>query len=299
MVQYMYCIKLEKSERMRKVILPITCALALVSACSSVNLPTTDEKETNTTTSESQDGAATNPSTTSEDKAAEQPQADEVEPSETDILNLESIYFNEVKEVSGKLVIQNPLNVLALVNKQYALPSDYNPSDLVRPNVPFSFGAEVIEKSLMRQEAATALEAMFTAASSQGIELFAVSGYRSYSRQQVLFEAEVAKVGEEQAAQVVAVPGNSEHQSGLAMDISAKSANLGLTEAFGNTNEGKWLAANAHKYGFILRYPLGKESITGYQFEPWHFRYVGVKAAEIIFTKQLTLEEYFNIVKKV
>lgn len=212
---------------------------------------------------------------------------------------LEAIYFNDVKEVNGKQVIQNPLNVLALVNKMFALPDNYNPTDLVKPNVSFSFGNETIEKSLMRKEAALALEKMFTEAKTNGIELYAVSGYRSYERQRIIFDAEVKKSGEEKATQVVAVPGNSEHQSGLAMDISAKSADLGLTESFGETNEGKWLAANAHKYGFILRYPKGKESITGYQYEPWHFRYVGVSAAQTIFEKNITLEEYFNIVEKI
>jgi len=212
---------------------------------------------------------------------------------------LEAIYFNDVKEVNGKQVIQNPLNVLALVNKMFALPDNYNPTDLVKPNVSFSFGNETIEKSLMRKEAALALEKMFSEAKTNGIELYAVSGYRSYERQRIIFDAEVKKSGEEKAAQVVAVPGNSEHQSGLAMDISAKSADLGLTESFGETIEGKWLAANAHKYGFILRYPKGKESITGYQYEPWHFRYVGVSAAQTIFEKNITLEEYFNIVEKI
>lgn len=203
-----------------------------------------------------------------------------------------------MKEVDGKQVIQNPLNVLALVNKMFALPESYNPTDLVKPNVSFSFGDQTIEKSLMRQEAAVALENMFAEAKTSGIELYAVSGYRSYERQRIIFDAEVKKSGEEKAMQVVAVPGNSEHQSGLAMDISAKSANLSLTESFGETNEGKWLAANAHKYGFILRYPKGKETITGYQYEPWHFRYVGVDAAQTIFEKILRLKSTLISLKK-
>ena len=98
---------------------------------------------------------------------------------------------------------------------------------------------------------------------------------------------------------VVANPGFSEHQTGLAMDISSLSANRDLTEEFGETIEGKWLKENAHLFGFILRYPKGKESITGYQYEPWHFRYVGEKVAPIIFSKNLTLEEYFKKVEKI
>ena len=82
------------------------------------------------------------------------------------------------------------------------------------------------------------------------------------------------------------------------MDISSKAEGMLLTESFGDAKEGKWLAENAHRFGFILRYPKGKEEITGYQYEPWHFRYIGIEAATIIYEKQLTLDEYFNIVQK-
>ena len=117
--------------------------------------------------------------------------------------------------------------------------------------------------------------------------------------QKSVFDAEVNKVGYEKAVQAVAVPGNSEHQTGLSMDISSESAQFALTEQFGETAEGKWLANNAHRFGFILRYPKGKEGITGYQYESWHYRYVGVKAATEIYENQLTLEEYFKVVEKI
>lgn len=214
-------------------------------------------------------------------------------------ITLKAAYFNQIKQVNGKNVIQNPDNILALVNHQFSLPSTYAPKDLVRPKVAFSFGNKDIEKSYLRKEAAVALEKMFAAAKKQNIELYAVSGYRSYERQDELFQAEINRVGEEKAVQAVAVPGTSEHQTGLAIDISGKSVNLELTEKFGTTPEGKWLAKNAHKFGFILRYPKDKVDITGYQYEPWHFRYVGIKAAKVIYEKKLTLEEYFNIVKKI
>ncbi|NMD69999.1 M15 family metallopeptidase [Bacillus sp. DNRA2] len=213
-------------------------------------------------------------------------------------LTLEAAYFNQIEEVAGKSVIQNPMNILALVNKQYALPANYEPKDLIRPHVRFSFGKQEIEKSYLRKEAAGALERMFASAKKSGIELLAVSGYRSYIRQKDLYNAEVEKVGEEHAIQAVAVPGNSEHQTGLSMDISSESVNNYLTEEFDSTAEGKWLERNAHRFGFILRYPKGKEDITGYQFEPWHFRYVGEKAATLIYEKKWTLEEYFHVVKK-
>jgi zinc D-Ala-D-Ala carboxypeptidase len=214
-------------------------------------------------------------------------------------LTLEAAYFNVVQQTDGKNVIQNPQNSLALVNKIFGLPDNYIPGDLVRPNVPFSFGDTKLEKSLMRQEAATALEKMFAGARNDGIELAAVSGYRSYGRQETLFNAEVNKVGEEKALQAVARPGSSEHQTGLTMDISSKTNNFNLNEQFGKTKEGVWLAHNAHKYGFILRYPKGKEDLTGYMYEPWHFRYVGIKAATEIYENEWTLEEYFENVKKI
>lgn len=228
------------------------------------------------------------------------PESKPTDPNEENVLTLESIFFNELKEVDGKNIIQNPDNILALVNKQAGyLPADYIPKDLVRPNVLFSFGNEKLEKSLVRQEAASALESMFLAGKQVGIELIAVSGYRSYDRQKTIFDAEINKVGLEKAALAVAIPGQSEHQTGLSMDISSKSTNLDLTEEFGETKEGKWLAENAHIYGYILRYPKGKEGITGYQYEPWHFRYVGKTAAEIIYNNKWTLEEYFDEVKKI
>jgi zinc D-Ala-D-Ala carboxypeptidase len=216
-----------------------------------------------------------------------------------DPLSLESIFFNEIKEVDGKNVIQNSTNVMALVNKEFYLPEDYIPEGLVKPEVEFSFGDEDIEKSLMRKEAAEALEEMFTNAEKNGIEIFAVSGYRSYSRQKSLYDAEINRVGIEKAEQAVAIPGASEHQTGLAMDISSRSNKLYLNEAFANTIEGKWLKENAHHFGFILRYPKEKMDITNYMYEPWHFRYVGVKAARIMYEHNWTLEEYFNEVKKI
>lgn len=214
-------------------------------------------------------------------------------------LALEAAYFNEIKEVNGEKEILNPDNILALVNKTYSLPGTYIPADLVRPNVVFSFGNQDIEKSYLRKEAAQSLEMMFTAAKEEGIVLFASSGYRSYSRQDTIFRSEVERAGEEKAVQAVAIPGKSEHQTGLAMDITGESVNYLLTEEFGKKPEGIWLKKNAHRFGYILRYPKGKEGLTGYQYEPWHFRYVGAKAADLIYKKGWTLEEFFEQVRKI
>ncbi|MCY7884815.1 LD-carboxypeptidase LdcB [Bacillus spizizenii] len=212
--------------------------------------------------------------------------------------SLESKYFNDTKKVDGLETIQNPENILALVNKQYALPGNYEPSDLVVPDVEFSF-EEKIQKRYIRKEAADALKTMFDAAKKEGYELAAVSGYRSYDRQKVIFDNEVSLKGEKKAKEAVAYPGESEHQTGLAMDISSRSNGFELNEAFGSTADGKWVQDNAYKYGFIIRYPKNKEDITKYEYEPWHLRYVGKKAAKVMQDNDLTLEEYFEKVKKI
>ncbi|PLR82780.1 MULTISPECIES: M15 family metallopeptidase [Bacillus] len=255
------------------------------------------EKRQENVTRDNLDNNDTGQSTTENSQTAENNSGAETPASGAP--TLEAAYFNSIIEVNGRAIIQNPINIMALVNKDFALPDGYLPETMVRPNVPFSYGAQDIEKSYLRQEASAALENLFAEANRNGLKLYAVSGYRSYARQKELFDAEVSRVGEQNAKQVVAVPGNSEHQTGLAMDISSQSAGLGLTEQFGETPEGKWLAENAHRFGFILRYPKGKEAITGYQYEPWHFRFVGERDAAVIYEKKLTLEEYFNIVLKI
>ncbi|MGZ0085590.1 M15 family metallopeptidase [Caldibacillus thermoamylovorans] len=214
-------------------------------------------------------------------------------------LQLEEKYWNVVKVQNGQKVIMNPDNILVLVNKEQSLPPGYKPADLVAPRVPFSFADPKAEKRYMRAEAAAALEEMFAAARRAGVKLVAVSAYRSYERQQAIFAEEVRKKGRKQAVQAVAHPGQSEHQTGLAVDISSRSAGYQLTAAFGATKEGRWVAAHAHEYGFIIRYPKGKEAVTGYEYEPWHIRYVGKKAAAVMKERGLTLEEYFQMVKKV
>lgn len=192
--------------------------------------------------------------------------------------------------------IENPYEILSLINKQYALPSDYKPKDLVVPEVRFPF-EEDVEKKQLRKVAADALEEMFKASEAAGLELFAQSGFRSYDRQEAIFATNVDQHGEDAANKFSARPGESEHQSGLVMDVTSPGVNYELVEEFGETDEGKWVKEHAHEYGFIIRYPKGKESITKYQFEPWHLRYVGKQAAEEIVNKDITLEEYLGAIE--
>lgn len=197
------------------------------------------------------------------------------------------------REENGKQVVMNEDSMTVIVNKDRSLPEGYEPDDLVEPDVPFSFD-EPHEKRKMRKEAAEALEKLFAAAEADGIELRAVSGYRSYDRQKSVYESHVATKGEEEASRISAVPGTSEHQTGLTIDVSSPSVGNMLEQAFGETEEGKWLAENAPKYGFIIRYLQGREDITGYVYEPWHIRYVGEDLAPDIAESGLTLEEYFD-----
>ncbi|AOT73127.1 hypothetical protein Gferi_14015 [Geosporobacter ferrireducens] len=189
---------------------------------------------------------------------------------------------------------QKDLNdILILVNKTNGFPSDYKPNDLTVPNVRFSFEGPH-EKQNMRKEAAQALESLFKSAEREGIYLYAVSGFRSYSRQQAIYKNNVQKLGQIEADRVSAKSGHSEHQTGLAMDITSKGAGFALSEEFAFTREGEWVAENAHKYGYIIRYEKGKEHLTGYKYEPWHLRYVGADAAKEIYEKDLTLEAYLE-----
>ncbi|WP_235857584.1 D-alanyl-D-alanine carboxypeptidase family protein [Paenibacillus albiflavus] len=193
----------------------------------------------------------------------------------------------------NKVVVTNPTDRVVVVNKERALPEGYVPPDLVYPNVKFPYN-DMVDKRKMRSEAAKALENMFEAAKKENVELAAVSGYRSYATQKSLFAHYVQVQGLEVASQVSAKEGFSEHQTGLTMDVSSASAKFQLEEFFGETKEGMWLAEHAHEYGFIIRYPKGKEQETGYAYEPWHIRYVGENVASVIKEKNIILEQYFD-----
>lgn len=189
-------------------------------------------------------------------------------------------------------ITENPYDVLALVNKSHALPSNYEPADLTVPDVRFPFTEDDPKKQL-RQIAADALEDLFKAADKEGHTLYAQSGFRSFDRQTAIFDNNVAKHGEKHANTYSARPGQSEHQTGLVMDVTSESVGFLLEEALGETPEGIWLEKESHHYGFIIRYPKGKEAITKYQYEPWHLRYVGVDLASYLVENDLTLDEYY------
>lgn len=197
------------------------------------------------------------------------------------------------KQQDAVQVVANSQDIAVLVNKKFRLPEGFKPDSLVEPNVPFVF-KEKLEKRKMRKEAATALEKLFVGAKDAGVPLAGVSAYRSEATQQTLFNNYVKKDGLDAANTYSAKPGFSEHETGLAIDVTGASGKCAAEDCFAGTKEAKWLADHAAEYGFIIRYLKGKESITGYQYEPWHIRYVGVDMAKEIAEKGITLEEYLN-----
>jgi zinc D-Ala-D-Ala carboxypeptidase len=183
-----------------------------------------------------------------------------------------------------------PDSYWVVVNKQRPLnPQDYAPADLRAVNI--TGGGQ------MRAEAAGQLEAMvaqYTAETGQTMQ--SLSSYRSYGRQVDVYNGWVSSLGQEAADLTSARPGHSEHQTGWVMDFGAVPNTCALDQCFADTSQGQWLAANAYKWGFILRYPNGYTPITGYEFEPWHYRYVGVElATEMHDTGIQTLEEFFGL----
>lgn len=199
------------------------------------------------------------------------------------------------KTEDGLAVIAQPESITALVNKQNKLPEDYNPSDLVYPDVRFIFD-EKIEKRMLRKEAAEAVEEMFSAAENDSTPLAGVSAYRSHTTQKSLFERYVKRDGLVKARTYSAFPGTSEHETGLAIDISGSDGKCAAADCFAGTKEALWLEEHAHEFGFIIRYLKGKEAITGYQYEPWHLRYVGTELAAELKESGETLEEYYDAV---
>ena len=175
-------------------------------------------------------------------------------------------------EVKEKKVVKSEgptyIKGILIVNKKYSLPSTYGGVD---------------------KTASNALSTLQQAAKKSGFSLPLISGYRSYSTQNTIYNNYIKKWGQEYTDTVSARPGHSEHQTGLAFDVGK------LSNSYGETKEGKWLKENCYKYGFILRYLKDKEHITGYAYEPWHIRYVGVDVATEIMQKNLTLEEYLGI----
>lgn len=185
------------------------------------------------------------------------------------------------------------MNCTILVNKTHRLAADYVPPCLTEPSILFDAPSRD-PKRLLAFPAAQAVSRLFSAGRRQGIFLYGISGYRSYERQKELYETRLKETSQSYVNLYLAPPGASEHQTGLALDVSCPAADMQLEDRFSQTKEGQWLAANAPLFGFILRYPKGKEMITGYAWEPWHIRYVTKSLALYLSLTGMTLEEYYE-----
>jgi zinc D-Ala-D-Ala carboxypeptidase len=183
-----------------------------------------------------------------------------------------------------QLSTDDPASIWVVVDKARPLaPLDYAPADLV------SIGGRQL-----RAEAAQAMDDMVAAAAAEGLRLTVQSAYRSYDYQVNTFRNQVARFGEARAEIQVARPGFSEHQTGLAADVGGGGCDI--ESCFATTAEGRWVAANGHRFGYVVRYPDGKQDVTGFKYEPWHVRYVGVTlATEMQRTGVPTLEEFFGL----
>ena len=206
------------------------------------------------------------------DQQKQNPEENEPKKEPTDIKVDAGGYPLNPVEVTEPTFVQGVL----IASKKYPLPKTYNPGE--------------------DPSARAALDEMIAAAKKNGFVLVAFSGFRSCEYQNTLYTNYANRDGKEAADRYSARPGYSEHQTGLSFDIGEKGhEDLWLTSEFGETEAGQWLVNNAHKYGFILRYPEGKENITGYMYESWHFRYLGKELAQKVYESRLTLEEYLNI----
>jgi serine-type D-ala-D-ala carboxypeptidase len=180
-------------------------------------------------------------------------------------------------------------SIQKITNKSHPIDSGYVPVDLTVVNVN-SNGTQYL-----RQEAASELAKMFAAAHKDGIDLYLVSGYRSYAQQLALYNTYVNTDGKALADSYDAIPGACEHQLGLAVDLSDDNRDHDIDNSFESTAAYQWLLKHSYEYGYILRFPRGKESITGIAYNPWSFRYIGVEEAKKVYDSGLTLEEYYKV----
>ena len=189
-------------------------------------------------------------------------------------------FYKKVKD------IKNPDSLMVLVNKLNRLQSNYVPHDLEQISLNYA-----TNNKFLRKEAKENFEKLSSDAKKIGYSIIAVSAYRDYDYQENLFNNYVKEKGENYALKCSAKAGHSEHQTGLSVDVMGSNNDY---DQFEKSKDFDWMKNNSYKYGFILRYPKGKEYITGFKYEPWHYRYVGKDIASIIYTEGITLEEYYK-----
>lgn len=217
--------------------------------------------------------------------------------SEKNVINKNMVNKKEIlseEDLKIKDIILNDKSSLfKLVNEENPIDKNYSPEKLITPNIAL-VGSENEPRSKVSSVMQKQLEKMFEDAKKEGLELYLSCAHRSFNEQEYLYNRALKRENSN-SSELVALPGRSEHQLGLAIDITTRKIDFQLEEAFEETKEGRWLLNNAYKYGFILRYPRGKEKITGYSYEPWHYRYVGnLEVSKYCHDNKLTLEELYE-----
>lgn len=201
--------------------------------------------------------------------------------------------FTEEQKKIKNIILEDKRGLFLLVNEENPIDRNYKPEALVVPNIPL-VGREEEPRNKVSAIIKEDLERMFNDAKRDGMDMYLSCAHRSFEEQEYLYNRALEKENS-YSSELVALPGRSEHQLGLAVDITTRSIDFQLEEKFEDTKEGKWLLDNAYKYGFILRYLKGKEDITGYSYEPWHYRYVGnVEVSTYCYNNNLTLEELYE-----
>ncbi len=180
------------------------------------------------------------------------------------------------------------MNYDILINKHHPLNKNYIPNNLVTIN-----NIYLNDNPKINQDIVPYFIMMKKSAKEEGYDILIDSGYRSYKMQQDIWDLYVKEKGIEETQDIVALPGYSEHQTGLAIDVALIINGCYITQIDDSYDAIKWLFNNSYKYGFILRYPKNKEDITGYKFEPWHYRFVGLPLARKLYEENITLEEYY------
>jgi LAS superfamily LD-carboxypeptidase LdcB len=254
------------NRRSRKKWLLAVVFIIIIVLCISVALVWKDQKHKTT--------PRTNNTTKTSDKSKKTPKPTE---------------FNKTK-----YSIDEPGSIWWIVNKNRPAGENYIPPDLTTPPITLN-PQKSYQENQVRKELANPLENFFNDAEKASIKLMLASGYRSYQLQNTYYSNYVRTSGEAEANRYSAKPGTSEHQTGMAFDLATVDRVHYLDQAFGDDSAGKWIEENAHKYGFIVRYPRDKEAITGYMYEPWHLRYVGTDLAEELYKRNQTMEEFFGL----
>lgn len=284
--------RIKKKTTMRLLSLMLLLLLVLLTACGSNDAPPEGSDGADTNVSDNQPAGSGDENT---DDPAENPDDDNSAGDPAGGQNGQNGQNGDVAHPtyvpSKEVRTTDDGNLLVIVNKEYAVSPDYYPTDMVDIDGSLSTNQNL----KVKKEAYDAYLKMLHDAQAEGLNFCICSAYRSYSLQESLYNNSLAANGQEYTEKMFAYPGKSEHHTGYAIDVTSASMNWGLAQNFTDYPDGAWITEHCSEYGFIIRYPKGKEDVTGYVYEPWHIRYVGVDVAKYITQQGITFEEYLGV----